>query len=241
MDSSKTEIQGTDRDLKIRKKARFKKLVIWLLVDLAVAAIIFALLLYRPGRYKPTEFNSGNYKRGEVSPYLTNELSPKIYNNTQRGKPFELVVTQKGINDIIARVNWPRESEGILLYAPAVLFVPGAVVLMGTADVKGVEFVITIELEPKINEQGFLNLHVGKMKVGAMNITPLAKMMAKKMYTQRINALDVDTEAVQTKIAASLLNDEPFEPVFEIDDKKVRIEKITIAEEKLLLRLVPAS
>jgi hypothetical protein len=241
MNSSKTETQGIEKDLKIRKKTRFKKLVRWLLVDLVVAAIIFALLLYRPGRYKPAEFGSGNYKRGQVSPYLTNELSPKIYNNTQRGKPFELVVTQKGINDIIARANWPRESEGILLYAPAVLFVPGAVVLMGTADIKGVEFVITIELEPKINEQGFLNLHVGKVKVGAMNITPLAKMMAKKMYTQRINALDVDTEAVQTKIAASLLNDEPFEPVFSIDDKKVRIEKITVDKEKLLLRLVPAS
>ncbi len=241
MDSSKTEIQGTETDLKIRKKARFKKLVIWLLVDLAIAAIIFALLLYRPGRYKPAEFSSGNYKRGQVSPYLTNELSPKIYNNTQRGKPFELVVTQKGINDIIARFNWPMESEGILLYAPAVLFVPDIVVLMGTVDVKGVELVVTIELEPKINEQRLLNLHVGKMKVGAMNITPLAKMMAKKMYTQRINALDVDTEAVQAKIAASLLSDEPFEPVFEIDDKEVRIEKITIAEEKLLLRLVPAS
>jgi len=67
------------------------------------------------------------------------------------------------------------ESEGVLLYAPAALFVPDAVVLMGTADVKGVEFIITIELEPKINEQGLLNLQVAKVKVGAMNITPLAK------------------------------------------------------------------
>jgi len=82
---------------------------------------------------------------------------------------------------------------------------------------------------------------VGKVKVGAMNITPLAKMMAKKMYEQRVAAISIDTKTVQTKIAASLLNDEPFEPVFEIDDKKVRIEKITIAKEKLLLRLVPAS
>jgi len=241
MNLSKTEIQRTEIDLKIRKKARFKKLVIWLLVDLAVAAIIFALLLYRPGRYKPADLSSGSYKRGQVSPYLTNELSPKIYNNTQRGKPFELVVTQKGLNDIITRGNWPMESEGILLYAPAALFVPGTVVLMGTADVKGVEFIITIELEPKINEQGLLNLQVAKVKVGAMNITPLAKMMAKKMYLQRINDLDVDKEAVQTKIVASLLTDEPFQPVFPIDDKKVRIEKITVAKEKLLLRLVPAS
>jgi len=234
-------MQGTETDLKIRKKARFKKLVIWLLVDLAVAAIIFALLLYRPGRYKPADLGSGSYKRGQVSPYLTHDLGPVFNKGVQYREPFELVVTQKGINDIITRGNWPMESEGILLYAPAVLFVPGAVVLMGTADVKGVEFVVTIELEPKIDEQGLLNLHVGKVKVGAMNITPLVKMMAKKMYMQRINALDVDTEAVQTKIAASLLNDEPFEPVFRIDDKKVRIEKITVAKEKLLLRLVPAS
>jgi len=241
MELSKTEIQGTETDLKIRKKARFKKLVIWLLVDLAVAAIIFALLLYRPGRYKPADLGSGSYKRGQVSPYLTHDLGPVFNKGVQYREPFELLVTQKGINDIITRGNWPMESEGILLYAPAVLFVPGAVVLMGTADVKGVEFVVTIELEPKIDEQGLLNLHVGKVKVGAMNITPLVKMMAKKMYMQRINALDVDTEAVQTKIAASLLNDEPFEPVFRIDDKKVRIEKITVAKEKLLLRLVPAS
>jgi len=242
MDSSKTEIQSMKTDLKIRKKARFKKLVCWLLVDLAVAAIIFAILLYRPGRYKPTDFSPGSHERGQVSPYLTNDLSPAIYNGAQRGKPFEVVITQKGLNDIIARGNWPMESEGILLYAPAALFVPGTVVLMGTADVKGVEFIITIELEPKINEQGLLNLEVTKVKVGAMNITPLAKMVAKTMYRQRLAALPIDTEAIQTKIAASLLTDEPFEPVFSVDDKKrVRIEKITIDDEKLLLRLVPAS
>jgi len=133
------------------------------------------------------------------------------------------------------------ESEGVLLYEPAALFVPGTVVLMGTADVRGVEFVVTIELEPKIDEQGLLNLRVGKVKVGAMNITPLAKMVAKKMYAQRVAAIRIDREALQTKIAASLLTDEPFEPVFKIEDKKVRIEKIAVAKEKLLLRFVPAS
>jgi len=240
MNLSKTEIQRTEIDLKIRKKARFKKLVIWLLVDLAVAAIIFALLLYRPGRYKPADLGS-DFKRGQVSPYLTHDLGPALNKGVQYRKPFELVITQKGINDIITRGNWPMESEGVLLYAPAALFVPGAVVLMGTADVKGVEFIITIELEPKINEQGLLNLQVAKVKVGAMNITPLAKMMAKRMYAQRLSAIPIDTEAVQTKIAASLLTDEPFEPVFRVDDKKVRIEKIAVAKEKLLLRLVPAS
>ncbi len=228
-----------EADLKKSKKARLYKLIRWLLVDLAVAAIVFAVLLYRPGRYKPPD--SKNYRSGEVSPYLTNQLGPAVNNGVQRAQPFDIVITQEGLNDIIARGNWPMESEGILLYAPAALFVPGRLVLMGTADAKGVEFIVTIELEPKIDEKGLLNLQVAKVKVGAMNITLLAKIIAKKMYAQRVAALGVDTKALQTQILASLLNDEPFEPVFSIDDKNVRIEKITIEKEKLLAHLVPVS
>ncbi|MDT8303231.1 MAG: hypothetical protein RQ760_17260 [Sedimentisphaerales bacterium] len=233
-------MQRTETDLQNRKKARRKRLIRWLLIDIAVAAIVFTLLLYRPGRYKPVD--SGNYKRGEVSPYLTNELSPGIYNGAQRLEPFDVIITQDGLNDIIARGNWPMESEGVLLYAPAALFIPGRLVLMGTAEAKGVEFVVTIELEPNIDEEGLLNLQIAKVKVGAMNITPLAKIIAKKMYMERISGIEIDSGAIQTMIAASLLTDKPFEPVFSIDDKKkVRIEKITIENEKLLAHLVPAS
>jgi hypothetical protein len=227
-----------ETDSKKSKKSRKYKLIFWLLIDAAVAAVVFALLLYRPGRYKPAD--SGKYERGQVSPYLTNELSPTIYNGAQKQEPYEVTVTQEGLNDIIARGSWPMESEGILLYAPAALFLPGRLVLMGTADAKGVEFVVTIELRPKIAE-GLLNIEVTKVKVGAMNITPLAKMVAKKMYLQRISNMAADKEALQTKIVASLLTDEPFEPVFVIDDRKVRIEEITIQNKKLSATLVPAS
>jgi len=199
-------------DSKIHKKSRRKKLVLWLLIDLAVAAVVFALLVYRPGRYDPADFDSYGHEQGQVSPYLTHELSPQVYNNSQRGEPFDLVVTQSGVNEIVAGLGWPKFSEGVMLYAPSVLFVPGSVVLMITANVKGVELIITIELEPKIDERKLLNLHVAKVKVGAVNITPLARMMAKKMYTERLAVLSVDTEALQTKIVASLLNEEAFEP-----------------------------
>ncbi|MBN1805846.1 MAG: hypothetical protein JW837_11395 [Sedimentisphaerales bacterium] len=228
-----------ETEFKKSKKSRRYRLIRWLLIDLAIVAIVFSLLLYRPGRYKPVDSNS--FEEGEVSPYLTNKLSPAVYNGAQRAEPYDIVITQEGLNDIIARGSWPMESEGVLLYAPAALFVPGRLVLMGTADAKGVEFVVTIEIEPLIDEQGLLNLDVTKVKVGAMNVTPLAKMAAKKMYAQQIASVRVDTEALQTKIVASLLNDEPFDPVFEIDDKKLRIEKITIENEKLSARLVPAS
>jgi hypothetical protein len=132
-------------------------------------------------------------------------------------------------------------SEGIMLYAPAVLFEPGSVVLMCTANLKNVEFIVTIVLEPKIDEQGMLNLQVAKVKVGALNITPLAKMVAEKMYTERLNTMRVDTDTLRAQIAASLLNNEPFEPVFEVEDRQIRIEKVTIHEESLTARLVPAS
>ena len=228
-----------ETDFKKSKKSRRYKLIRWLLIDLAVMAIVFAFLLYRPGRYRPVD--SDNYERGEVSPYLTNELGPIINNGIQRVRPFDVTITQEGLNDIIGRGNWPMESEGVLLYAPAALFVPGRLVLMGTADAKGVEFVVTIELEPKIDEEGLLNLKLAKLKVGSMNITPLARIIAKKMYMQRIAGLEVDTKALQAQIVASLLTDEPFDPVFSIDEKKVRIEKIAIENEKLVAHLVPAS
>ena len=241
MVSGKREILNMATDSKIHKKSRRKKLVLWLLIDLAVAAVVFALLVYRPGRYDPADFDSYGHEQGQVSPYLTHELFPQVYNNSQRGEPFDLVVTQSGVNEIVAGLGWPKFSEGVMLYAPSVLFVPGSVVLMITANVKGVELIITIELEPKIDERKLLNLHVAKVKVGAVNITPLARMMAKKMYTERLAVLSVDTEALQTKIVASLLNEEAFEPVFSVEDNKVRVEKITIHKEKLTARLVPAS
>ena len=237
----KREIGNMETDSKIHKKSRRKKLLFWLLIDLTVAITVIVLLLYRPGRYNPVDFESYNYDQGQVSPYLTHELSPNLYNNSQRGEPFDLVITQDGINEIVAGLGWPKYSEGVMLYAPAVLFVPGTVVLMATADVKGVELVITIELEPKFDDRNMLILHVVKVKIGAVNVSPLARMVGKKMYTERLAVLPVDTEALQTKIVGSLLKEEAFDPVFSVEDNKVRIEKITIQKKKLTARLIPAS
>ncbi len=112
---------------------------------------------------------------------------------------------------------------------------------MGTVNIKGVEFVVTIVAEPKIDERGLLNLWVTKVKVGAMNITLLARVMAKTMYQKQLATAPLNTQDWRAKIAGSLLNDEPFEPVFKVEDKKVRVKKITITQEKLTIHLTPAS
>jgi len=224
--------------LKNRKKEKSKKFYwYWLLVDLAIAAFIFALLLHRPARYGRPDVADSK----QVSQYLTNELLPDIYNKVQRDEPFDITIMQERTVDIVGLTDWPKESEGITLLMPKVFFIPRCIMLMGTAVVRGVELVVTIVAEPALDRQGLLNLHVRKVKVGAINITPLAKVIAKRMYAQTLATINIDTEDIRTQIAASLLNDEPFEPVFKIKGKKVRVEEITITQEKLTIRLVPAS
>ena len=226
-------------DLKNRKKRKLKKRY-WLLIDWAVVLVILVLLLYKPSRYDTSDMAAAGDRQGQVSSYLTHELLPQLYNGSQRQESFDLVVIQKGINEAIAQSKWPKESEGTRFSTPEVFFVPDKIVLMGAAVVSGVELVITIVAEPTINQQGLLNLRVAKVRIGAMNITPLARMIAGRMYQQRLDRLNIDTDNLRAKIAASLLNNEPFEPVFEIDGKKVRLEKIKIEREKLTARLIPA-
>ena len=238
--------KDTDKNAKFRKKKMFKKRY-WLLLDLALAIIVLALLFYKPARYRPSNtFPAGN-NQDQISPYLTNVLLPQLYNGAQRDEPFDMDINQKGINETIARFQWPRESNGVVLSAPTVFFVPDSIVLMGTASIKGAELVVTVVARPRLDEKGLLHLQVDKVKIGAMNITPVARLLAKRMYTERVETVPVDLQDLRAKIAASLLNEEPFEPIINVNDifddvdKKVRIEKITITQKKLKVRLAPVS
>ena len=222
-----------------QRKGKYRKIIRWLLVDLAIACTIFALLFYKPSRYSPMGADSASGNPGRVHPYLTN-LSSELYNGIQRKKPFELVVLEEGINETIIRSKWPLEAEGVRFSTPVVLFVPDSIILMGTANIKGAEFVVTIVLEPRIDDRSFLNLQLAKVKIGAMNITPLAKIVAKRMYQEHISNVPVDIEDLRAKIAAAILNDEPFEPIFKVEGKRVRMERITVTRGQLILYLVPA-
>lgn len=224
-----------------KKKSRRRKLVIWLLVDLAVVAVILALLLYKPARYHPALSTLPPDPNGDrVHPYLSHELMPKLYNGAQRQRPFEMVVLDQRLNEAIAQETWYQDAGGVFLSAPQVLFTPGQVILMGTASIEGAQFVVTIELGPQLDEDGRLNLLVEKVKVGAVNITPLAKAMARKMYRDRLAAGAIDTENIGTKVAASLLNEEPFDPIFTVEDKRVRLTGFGLVDGRLTAQFTPA-
>lgn len=223
-----------------RKKLKRRKLFYWLLIDTTVAVVILALLLYKPARYSSVIRSLTVSDSERVHPYLSHDLGPQLYNGAQSRRPFHLLVDDRALNEAIAQFRWPRETGGIVFSAPTVLFHPGRIVLMGTADIERAGLVITVELEPQLHEDGRLNLNVTKVKVGAVNITPLARMMARRMYQERLETVPVDTDDIRAQIAASLLVGEPFDPVFKIEDKWVRLKDFTIAQGTLEAEIVPA-
>jgi uncharacterized protein YpmS len=221
---------------KERKKRKSKKRF-WVLVDLSILCFLFSLLLYRPMRYSRPEPKETN----EVSTYWTHELMPEIYNNAQRQVPFEIVIKQDEINEAVASSSWPKFSDGFSFSAPEVFFDPGRIILIGATRLKEVEFIITVAGEPVINENGLLNLHLTKVKVGAVPVTIVSKIIARKMYTKQISEIKVDSDDWRVKILGSLLNDEPFEPIFDAEDKKVRIIKVDITKGELRIGFAPVS
>ncbi len=216
-----------------KKKFRWR---VWLLADLIIAVVIIIFFLHKPAYFKPSNAVDSN----EVSTYLTHELSPQFYNGVQLQEPFSLIVHQNRLNDAIARFGWPKESEGIRFSTPIVFFVPDRIVLMTEATLMGMKLVVTIESEASIDKKGLLNLDVVRVKVGAVSVTFLAKIVAKRMYAQQLASI-VDREDFGSQIAGAILNDEPFEPVFEVEDKKVRIERVSIMGGALTIRFVPVS
>jgi len=219
---------------------RRRMVLIWLCIDLTVAIVVIGLLLYRPAGYKPVLFGVDGNDPGHVDRYFT-YLSSEIYNGAQTRRPFDLVVLEDGINRAIGPQRWSDPSGEAVFFAPRATFSPEGVVLMGTAELKGASFVVTVGIEPKVNEQGLLALHVTQVKVGALNLTPLARMLARRMYAQRLATAPIDTEDIRTHIAGSLLDDKAFMPVLLVRDRRVRLEAVRLQKGQVVLGFAPVS
>jgi uncharacterized protein YpmS len=225
--------------LEKRKTSRRKKLLIWLAVDLVVAAVVILLFLHKPSQYHPVVPAEPNPDGQQVDPYLHRDLYAKLYNGAQRRRPFEMVVHDQALNEALARLNWSEQSGGVKLSGPQVFFAPGRIILMGTATVEGADLVLTVEFTPQMDDQGNLNLLVDKVKVGAIPVTLVVKPIAKKMYRERIESVPIDMQDLRTKVVASILSDEPFRPVLRVEDKWVRLQSFEITDGKLAARFVP--
>jgi hypothetical protein len=232
------ENQKTQPEQAKKTYVRILKRVIWPGISLILSIIIVLLFLYKPAGYVPANQASAHRSQKEFSQDITNRLLPEFYNGIQRAEPFEMNIGQDEINEIIAHANWPKYSEGFVFYAPTAALSPGKILLMCTIlhFQLDLELIVTVMMEPKLDENGFLNINVTLLKVGAVNITPLAGIIAGRMYKEHKPDF-IPPEDWRGKIAGSIFENTPFEPVFRVKGRWVRVEQFQIENQRLRLRL----
>ena len=197
------------------------------------------MLTHRPGQYQPQQQPTSD----AVNPYLTHYLAPQVNNNIQIDKPFEVIVPQKELNEIIADEgslgwSWPVKLNGVTFDRPIVIFAPKRILLMGTVDYAGFPIVVTVIADPALDGKGLLSLNVRKVKAGIINITPLAKFIGGKVFAHQIKKHN--TELWLRSLCDALLTNTPFEPVFPTyENKYIRLTGAKIDQQQLTLRFRP--
>lgn len=219
-----------------QKSKKIKKFILPVFFFL-LATLILALVLvaHKPAQYAPLKVADKNL----ISPYLTHQILPTLYNNSQLDGPFELVITQEGINDVIARLPQPIVLNNINLIGPQVILTPMQITLMATVKAKPLNPVLTIELNPFINKQGLLILCVNRVMLGDIGITGITMSRGKKAYSNWLSSTGTDPNDLAARVCRSLLDNEPFEPTFEAGDRTLRISKIDMASKKITILLTP--
>ena len=160
------------------KKTKVKA-YFWIAIPLALVLLAFVLVTHRPKNYVPLRIADQN----QISTYLSHYLLPTIYNNSQLDAPFEVVITEDGLNDIIARWRQPVKFNNITFSDPQVILTQKQIILMATARTRYANPVLTIRITPAINLFGQLNIHVDSVSLGAAGITTLTKSMGNKAFT----------------------------------------------------------
>ena len=218
------------------KKNKFKKYFLPV-ITIALTLLVMAMVLtaYKPGRYAPVTIADQN----QVSPYLTHQLMPAIYNNAQLDEPFEVVITQQGLNDIVARLPQPIRLNNITLADPQVVLMREQIILMAAVRARPINFFVTIELNPTINDQGLLNLHVNSVKLGAVSVTAIARLIGDRAYSNWLTTTGTEPNNFAAQVCRSLLKDEPFEPVFKTGDRQLRLSKIVVETKGIIVQLSP--
>ena len=111
------------------------KLAAWLAASFLFLLFFSLLLFHKPSGFKQPEPVETN----EVSKYLTHVITPAIYNGAQLGEPFDLVITEDGINDVVAGLKWPQYAGWASFSTPRVSFKSGKIVLQAAADIDNID------------------------------------------------------------------------------------------------------
>jgi hypothetical protein len=85
-----------------------------------------------------------------------------------------------------------------------------------------------------------LNLHINSVALGAVSFTSVARLMGERAYSDWMSSTGMEPNNIAAQVCRSLLNNEPFEPVFEFGRKRLRVSRIDVSVEKITTLLTPA-
>lgn len=187
---------------------------------------------FQPGAYQPPTPDDPK----EISPYLTHKLGPDFFNQVQLDEPFNLQVEQAGLNDILSRMPWPQPMGEAMFSRPVVIFAEQAVYLMGTLEYKGFSSVLTIRALPLMTADK-LNLNIRSVHLGMLPVGAVVSKLAQKAIEDNQASFEGEPQARQ--MAQAIIQNEPFDPVFAIRDKKVRVCQFALKPGMLTLTCVP--
>ncbi|HSV26865.1 MAG TPA: hypothetical protein VLH60_03135 [Sedimentisphaerales bacterium] len=214
-------------------KKRIRRVLYWFAAELLIIAIILWLLVYRPRGYEAVVPDAS----GRISPYLTHGIAQEFYNKAQLGDPFELVIEDSALNEIIATGTWIIPQTEAQASLPVVRFLPGRAVVMASAWLSGMEFVATIKLSAPSHDDGRIGLSLDSVRVGAVPVTIAARAVAKRMYNEQI--ADLPPDHISAQVGAAIFDNQPFEPIFDVGGRRVKINKIELRDGNVRIGFIP--
>ena len=182
------------------------------------------LLRHAPTAYHPPSLFDDTK---QVNPYLTHIIMPALYNGIESGKPFSLTIEEEPLNQAIASYGWPQAHGSLLISTPMLFLRENELTGMTGVNLNGVDTVITVQIHPEFDPNGLLNLKLQKVRAGAISLTMLVKPIAKRMYNDRMAAMEGHQD-FYSNILGSILAEKPFEPTFKVGKRTLKITNITI-------------
>lgn len=219
---------------KSSKKSHIVIIALGVGLGLAAAAAL-GLLRFTPRAYAPIAAADPD----RVSPYLTHRLGPEFYNQVQLDAPFELVIEQDGLNEIIGAGVWPQWVGDVLVGQPVILFGDDTFYVMSRISYHAVSSVVTLVARPVLDPAGRLNLNIQSVRIGLVPITPLAARVAEKAVDD--SAAEFDDWPGLEPIVRAIVANTPFDPAFEFSKKQIALKAFTLQPKRLRVHLAPVN